>query len=414
MEILHISTTDCLGGAAIAALRLHQAMLSSGLKSKMLVARKSLSNQNNSIYEISPFLQKLRYINRIPDYLNSKRFQKNGLYTTDLIGINVINNKLVQNADVVYIHYINGFLSISQLEKFINLASKKKIVFVLHDMWLLTGGCHHSFSCDKYTNQCSNCSIIKSNLFKDFSYYIHLLKKKKWCNTSNIYIISPSTWMQNNAQRSSLFSNSMHFTIPNPIDENVFFPSNKKIAKEKWNIPIDDKPIILFGAIAGVNNPYKGWTELKKALNSLPADYCYVIVFGSIYSEEIVNSLDQKVIFAGHIKEEKDMALLYNAADAFVAPSLADNLPSTLIESMMCGIPVVSFYVGGIPDIVSHKMNGYLAKYRDSEDLALGIQWVLSHYNELSLNAIKSTKERFKTSRIIDKHKLIIGEYGNK
>jgi len=414
MEILHISTTDCLGGAAIAALRLHQTMLSSNFNSKLLVARKSLSNQYNGIYEISSLQQKLRYIYRIPDYFNSKRFQENGLYTTDLIGINLINNKLVKNADVIYIHYINGFLSINQIAKFINLAPKKKIVFVLHDMWLLTGGCHHSFTCDKYTNQCSNCSITKSNSFRDLSYNIHLLKKKKWCNTSNIFIISPSTWMQDNAKRSSLFSNSRHLIIPNPVNETIFLSLNKKIAKEKWNIPIEDKPIILFGAITGVNNPYKGWTELKKALNSLPADYCHVIVFGSSYSEEIVNSLKQKVIFAGHIKEEKDMALLYNAADIFVAPSLADNLPSTLIESMMCGIPVVSFNVGGIPDIVSHKSNGYLAEYRNSEDLASGIQWVLNHYNELSLNAIKSAKERFSTSRIINLHKFIILENGNK
>ena len=112
------------------------------------------------------------------------------------------------------------------------------------------------------------------------------------------------------------------------------------------------------------------------------------------------------------IKEEKDMALLYNTADVFVAPSLADNLPSTLIESMLCGTPVVSFKVGGIPDIVSHMNDGYLAQYRDVQDLAYGIDWVLKNYNTLSVNSIKNMHLKFSSKEIITAHNKLIINHG--
>ena len=412
MKILHISTTDVLGGAAIAAFRLHKTMISYGMASRMLVARRSNNENDSTISEISIVKKVQRYFCRIFDYYYSKKHNDKGLYTTDLLGINIVNHKLVQEANIIYIHYINGFLSINQISKFIELSQVKTIVFVLHDMWLLTGGCHHSFNCNNYKTQCSKCNIINSKYNRDLSYYIHSLKKRKWDKVANIYILSPSTWMKNNAKNSLLFSKAINISIPNPVNENIFRPLNKENAKLRWNLPTDNKPIILFGAMAGVHNPYKGWMELKKALNSLPHNIGHIVVFGSSYSQEIVESLEQNVYFVGHIKEEKDMALLYNTADVFVAPSLADNLPSTLIESMLCGTPVVSFKVGGIPDIVSHMNDGYLAQYRDVQDLAYGIDWVLKNYNTLSVNSIKNMHLKFSSKEIITAHNKLIINHG--
>ena len=213
--------------------------------------------------------------------------------------------------------------------------------------------------------------------------------------------------MRDNAKNSILFSQSKNLVIPNPVNENIFYPFDKMVAKEKWNLPID-KPIILFGAMAGVNNPYKGWMELKKALNSLSPNIANIVVFGSSFSQEIVDSLKQNVYFVGHVKEETQMALLYNAADLFVAPSLADNLPSTLIESMLCGTPVVSFKVGGIPDIVSHCDDGYLAEYRNVQDLAYGIEWGLKNNEKLSINASRNMHLKFSSKQIIEMHNNLI------
>ncbi len=100
----------------------------------------------------------------------------------------------------------------------------------------------------------------------------------------------------------------------------------------------------------------------------------------------------------GFLQDEYSTALVYNAADVFIVPSLADNLPTTVQESLSCGTPVVGFEVGGIPDMISHKKNGYLAKYKDSGDIAEGIKFCIN-------NRIKGYRlPDFEPSVIVQKH----------
>ena len=89
----------------------------------------------------------------------------------------------------------------------------------------------------------------------------------------------------------------------------------------------------------------------------------------------------------GYVSDEKTIVAVYNAADVFVTPSLEDNLPNTIMEAMACGVPSVGFNVGGIPEEIDHKKNGYVAAYRDAEDLARGIRWVLCEADATELSA---------------------------
>lgn len=107
-----------------------------------------------------------------------------------------------------------------------------------------------------------------------------------------------------------------------------------------------------------------------------------------------------------YVADEKRMASLYNAVQAFVTPSLQDNLPNTIVEAMSCGTPCVGFEVGGIPEMIDHKINGYVARYQDSEDLAEGILYVLQQadYDSLSRAAVKKAGMTYGESAVAMKY----------
>ncbi|HNU87991.1 MAG TPA: glycosyltransferase, partial [Ferruginibacter sp.] len=187
-------------------------------------------------------------------------------------------------------------------------------------------------------------------------------------------------WLYNCAKESLLTKDKPAFYIPNLLDKNIFKPTDKKTARQILNID-NNETVIAFGAIT-VDSPYKGWAYLQKALALLmqasPAENISVLIFGSSYKKEIADAIPFPVKFMGYLKDEYSTALVYNAADVFIAPSLAEAFGYVVMEALSCGTPVVGFDVGGIPDMVKHKENGYLAKYKDAEDLAEGIRYCIS------------------------------------
>jgi glycosyltransferase involved in cell wall biosynthesis len=204
---------------------------------------------------------------------------------------------------------------------------------------------------------------------------------KFYAKYDNLYFVSPSNWLYQCAQQSRLTQNKQVFHIPNVLNRDVFKPFDKKVAKEILNIPKDER-VIIFGATS-VLNPYKGWEYLKSALNLLYNQQKYpnttVLIFGTGNNKEISETIPFTTRFLGKLHDEYTIALAYNAADVMVAPSLADNLPYTIFEALACGTPVVASNIGGIPDLIEHKVNGYLATPQNAEDLAKGITFCLEN-----------------------------------
>ena len=317
--------------------------------------------------------------------------------------------EVVKNADYIYIHWaLGGFLNLNNMAQLAQLG--KPILFFMHDMWAITGGCHHSFSCEKYKSGCYNCQIFPENRNQDLSYRQFNDKLALYSKYNNLFYISPSKWLYNCARESALIKNKQVYHIPNILDEKLFKPFGKKIAKEILNIEAD-KTVIAFGAIA-INSPYKGLSFLKKALQILAKDKNFdddilIVIFGSGYNTDIAGDIPFKTIFMGHLSDQYSAVVTYNAADIFVSPSLADNLPTTILESLNCGTPVVAFDVGGIPDMIEHKANGYLAKYKDAEDLAEGIRFCLQ-------NKIKGySLPDFNSNLILNKHLAMLNQLKN-
>ncbi|MDR3654050.1 MAG: glycosyltransferase family 4 protein [Paludibacter sp.] len=409
MKIVHINFWDKLGGAAIASNRLHKTMINMGINSKMIVFDK-LIKDDKTVFAIDSFFNKI--INSIYNIIDSRRLKKFrpfvGNFSIGTLGKDVSKLEIIKEADVIYIHWINNnFLSISSINKLLNL--NKPVIWFLHDMWPFTGGCHHSFECIKYQTQCESCDLLKSKNAKDISFKdLNLKIKKIGLPHTNLHIVSPSNWLAECAKKSVVFSKNKISVIPNLIDINKYKPINKEYARKILNLPCDGK-IILFGADMGLNNPYKGWSYLKEALMRIDFPFS-ILTFGGESQENSLNDFPFIIYNQGRLFDDYSLMLLYNACDVFVIPSLAEAFGQTALEATSCGTPVVGFNVGGIPDIIQHKKNGYLAKYRDAVDLQAGIEWVLNNtrYDELCKDCRDFAVKTFSSEKVVKQHIEVI------
>jgi glycosyltransferase involved in cell wall biosynthesis len=333
------------------------------------------------------------------EFITKDRIKKYGLFSYPIFGTDISKRKQIQSADIIYLHWaIGGFLNLNNIE---NLAkSGKPLIIFMHDMWSITGGCHHSFGCEKFKLKCYQCHNFPPNRKIDLSTREFKKKLKLYSTYKNLYFVSPSKWLYQLAKQSFLTKEKPVFHIPNVVNTNIFKPINKMEAKKILGLAPNSITIV-FGAVS-VDNPYKGGHYFQKALNILAQKIkngnIVILIFGSGFNREIANSIPFPTKFLGRLRDDYSISLIYNAANVFVAPSLADNLPTTVMESLACGTPVVGFDVGGIPEMILHKKNGYVAKYKNQEDLALGIIYCLDS------NMPGYLPSDFDTHLIINKH----------
>lgn len=408
MKILHISTFDRQGGAAIAAYRLNEALNQYGVNSKMLVFdRLTLNPTVDDVFTYKGKILKL-FLKKILFPLRSL-VKKNILHHFGAFSIGkylscrIYNLPPVLEADIIYIHWINGgFINVKEIERILRLG-KPTFIF-LHDMWLLTGGCHSSFSCLGYCSSCEKCPIINKKSVQWISRFVlnskHRLKKYK-----NLHLISPSNWMNYCIKRSKLFHTVDRIIIPNLINNVRFSCIDKIEARRLMELPIS-KRLVLFAADSGTQNPYKGWKFLKQALLKMPVQNIALVVIGNHLSFDEACSLPFPIYSMGRISDECTLSLLYNSVDVFVSPSLAESFGQTIIEAQACGTIPVAFDIGGIPDIIEHKKTGYLAKSKDIDDLKNGILWALDNFENkyIKNSMVDSVNQKFSYKAVVKLH----------
>lgn len=396
MNVVHLSTNDIRGGAARAAYRLHQGLRHAGVGSYIWTQSKTSddsyvfgpsSNIAKAWAKLRPRLDRL-LLRFYPDRERvpySVQWVPSGIY-----------KKIAQlNPDVINLHWIcGGYLNIGSIARL-----NKPLVWTLHDMWPFTGGCHYDQGCGRYAQSCGACPQLHSRRERDLSRFIWRRKKRAWKDT-DLTIVALSQWLAKCACKSSLFKDLRIEIIPNGLDLNRFKPIDKRIAREILNLPLD-KQLILFGAMNATSDQRKGFDLLKLALGhlhgSVQRDRTDVIIVGASEPKKTVD-LKFESHYLGLLKDNISLNLVYAAADVFVAPSRQDNLPNTVMEALSCGTPCVAFDIGGIPDMIDHHQNGYLAQPFDTEDLAHGIQWVLENENrrqKLSQNARQKAVQEF-------------------
>lgn len=420
MRVLIVNTSERLGGAAIAAGRLMEALNNNGIKAKMLVKEKqtdrlSIVGLKKNWWGVCQFIWERIVI------WKENGFRKHNLFAVDIAntGTDITGIPEFQGADIIHLHWTNqGMLSLNDIKKI--LQSGKPVVWTMHDMWPCTGICHHARECDNYHQECHHCPYIyKGGGKKDLSNQV-FRKKKELYRLAPITFVACSQWLKDRASQSALLNGHTIVNIPNPINTNQFKPQSMAEARNRMGLPTNKK-LILFGSVK-VTDKRKGidyfiecckllaekHPELKEELG--------VVVYGK-NSEYLKPLIPFQVYALDYINNDKDLVNIYNAVDLFVTPSLEENLPTTIMEAMSCGVPCVGFNVGGIPEMIDHLHNGYVAEYKSAEDLANGVIWTLSEseYRTLSgeacRKAISNYSESIVAKKYIDIYNKITGEH---
>lgn len=376
------------GGAGTSAYRLHKGLLSIGVDSSMFVMLKrgqepglhllpSLSGGINQSsrdpqLRISPAWDEAvrHWRERLRAY--PKRPQGLEYFSSFDAATSLESVAAIREADVVNLHWVAGMFDFGQELEFFE---RKAVVWTLHDMNAFTGGCHYSLGCDKYKKGCGACPQLGSNRQGD-------LAARQWRLRQVLYsridfqVVTPSTWLGKEAGDSALLGGHPVQVIPYGLPTDVFRPHPAGEVRKELGIP-DDSVVLFFGA-NNVSNLRKGFGYLLEALARFkehPAAKRIVLAVCGNGMDAYREALAFPCIDLGYIHDEQQMAKVYSMADAFIVPSIEDNLPNVVLESLACGTPVVGFRTGGIPDMVEHGVTGFLSEPNDAASLAAGIAW---------------------------------------
>ena len=417
MKVLIVNTSEKTGGAAIAANRLLKALNRNGVDATMLVRDKQSSDER--VFALGTTLRtKWNFIwERMAIFL-SNNFDKKRLFRISFAntGTDITKKKEFKEADIIHLHWINqGMLSLDDIDRIVK--SGKPIVWTMHDMWIFTGVCHYNEECTKFIENCGKCPLLCSKCLNDISNQLQRKKKSIYSN-GNINFVACSKWLRDIACKSNILKNERVTDIPNTIDTAIFKEKDKKSIREKYNLPTDKK-LLLFSS-AKISEERKGFSYLIEACHILSREYpelCKnlgVVVLGK--ESESSNTIPFPTYAMNYVREENELSDIYNVADLYITPSLQDNLPNTIMEALACGLPCVGFNVGGIPEMIEHKVNGYVSEYKSASDLANGIHWTLQEatYDNLRKAAVEKVEKCYSEQIVAEKYIQIYDSMTNK
>lgn len=390
-KVVHVCMQD-FGGAGNAAARLHEGLLDLGVDSHMYVFHKGTTLPG---VHLIPAPQGHRHY---PDRHNPAVIRSSALDAafawwqtmvapypqrskhiecfSDMSSLADMSTwEHLDDADVLNFHWVAGTMDLHRQG---HLLRGKPVVWTLHDMNPITGGCHYAGACQGYATGCGACPMLGSDDAADLSRQI-LERKARALAELDLTCVTPSHWLSRCVRRSTLLGDRERVVIPNGLRLEVFRPLDK--AEVRRQLGIDPKAFVLAFCAANVTNPRKGGVYLLKALEMLARQHpgCrpeLVVIGGGAMN--LPAGVDFPVHAAGYLHDDRQLALLYTMADAFLLPSMEDNLPNVMLEALACGTPVVGFNVGGIPDGVSHRQTGWLAEPGHAEGFMQGILWAAS------------------------------------
>ncbi len=385
MKTVHLAVMD-RGGAGIAAQRLHSGLRNIGVDSKMIVAQKESGAPHVETIEFNDrsLFGRLRRRVDFSRFSRQRRAyakttpSKMAYVTDDRVPGTYILDGILPHANVYNLHAVVGFVEPRRF--FAHYPRGVPLVWTLHDMNPFTGGCHYAFGCTRFTGKCGSCPQLGSQDADDLSARAHARKALAYSRLlpETTRIVAPSKWLGVEALRSTLMGKFSLDVIPYGVDTDAFVPRRTEVAREMFSIPNDDLVIAFAADIAGL--PVKGFDLLREAIAQLNVG-CSVTL--AVIGRETENSdAGTRTIGLGRIDNERLMSFALSAADLFVMPTRADNLPNVILESLACGIPIVSFDVGGVPDMVRPGKTGLLAPPEDVAGLRRAVE-TLSNDDDL-------------------------------
>ncbi|WP_456377840.1 glycosyltransferase [Lutibacter sp.] len=421
MKILLINTYD-RGGAANACLRLHTGLQKEGIESSILFKSQQKIIPNSAV--IKPLQRQLAASAKIKNKVRrilielklvKKRKPKENLFIKNrnknlelfsypTSNYDITNHPLYKEADIINLHWVAGLLDYkSFFEK-----NTKPVVWTLHDMNPFTGGEHYSETIVGIDEKGFPVKREFTIVEKEEINKVLEAKSAIFKNVKNLHIISLCNWMIGEVKKSAAFNKFPITIIPNGINSEIFKSRNKEYSRAVLGLP-KYKKVVLFVADS-ISNHRKGFVFLKKAFEQLKDDNVVLCAIGSKKSN--LNSINN-VVELGPIYDERLMSIAYSAADVFVIPSLMDNLPNTVLESIMCGTPVIGFPVGGIPDMIQHGENGMLTKDISVSSLVETLSLFLKSTDQFDRdkireNAVKKYDQKIQAANYIKLFESII------
>jgi glycosyltransferase involved in cell wall biosynthesis len=390
-KILIIGTTDIKGGAASVGWHVGEAMRERGYDVKYLVGYKF--SHSLHVYE----LKKPPILGWLDQFLPIKltplfRYFRSFLFATDVAfgrEAEILDHPWYRSADIVQCHNLHGsYFRLSTLAK---IAQSKKVFWTLHDMWAITGNCVYSDDPRVWREGISTKTRIMEYppMLANRSLALWREKQAIYRQSPHLHLVTPSRWLAGRV-RESILGDKALTVIPNGIDTTIFTPGNKITLRHKLNLPLDKK-IVVFVAQGGDHDPRKGWEYIARLTQTHP-DTLFLCIGGT--RANVVGNIR----YVANLIDPRALADYYRAADVFLFTSLAENFPLVVLEAMACGLPIVSFDVGGVSEQVVHQKNGYLAHYQDRDDLATGLDWVIGLPLAVHARIARANRERVQTN----------------
>ncbi len=370
MRIVSLATNDVRGGAARSAYRLHQGLVGLGLDATMLVRWKHSSDPSvvalDDAWASSEHVQEERACRQ--RWVRDNRTERSDtLFTLGQPSMAIAQHPLVRSADLLHLHWVANFLGPSS---FAGLAALDiPIVWTLHDEWGYTGGCHYSAGCEQFRNGCRRCPQLREDplrLIEDLAEE----RRRAW-RPADLTIVGPSAWIVGRAGVSRILGGKPACTIPYGLDTATFRPAR---ADERTRFRAahgigPDEFVLVFG-VDRLGERRKGYADLVAALGRVERPVT-LLRFGNADGADLPR---QRTVDLGPIDDDALLALAYGASDAFVLPTLEDNSPNGILESLACATPVVAYATGGVPETVTDGVTGYLAPSGDVAALARALE----------------------------------------
>lgn len=385
LRVLHVCT-GYSGGAGVAARRLNSALQKAGIHSQLLVMHSGDSVDSINYTTQKQSKRQSRRAKRGYQLFRWHRFRDRAkgvkgeyeIFSTPLTSQRVELNKLVREADIVHLHWIANFIN---FPSFFDALSSKPLVWTLHDMNPFLGGFHYK------------SDVARNPHLEREEAYLTAVKRKAYASLSSesLQLICPSRWLKQHAEESEVFERFQFHQIANCLDQNIFSLQSRVAARRELGISCPS-PLVLFGS-ESLGNARKGFNILLESLKIMQAKgiKLELLTFGKPLPES--ESLGFRVHNLGRLDKQDEIARAYNAADITILPSIEDNLPNVMLESLSCGTPVVSFATGGMLEHITSGFSGEIVDEPSALALALGIETAISsHYDRLKIRAYAERK----------------------
>lgn len=380
-KVVIVNHSDSIGGTSVVSFRLLQSLRREGIDARMVVFTKS--SREPLISPVSSrSLRGLAFCAERAHILLAAGLDYDHVFkvSTGNFAVGISSHPWVQEADILLLQWVNqGMMNVSELRRLHRAG--KKIVWTQHDMWGMTGICHHAHECDYYMDQCGNCQYLRGGGSPgDLSHRIWQRKHRIYSQVP-IRFVTVSSWLEQRARKSSLLRHADITTIHNPFPiDNYYWQPTRHV---DMLLNTSQPNLILFGA-ARLDDPIKGIEYTIEALNHIfdnhpeIAGTSTIYFFGALKNPQILDRLRFSHRWLGRINDPKVIEYLYASAKVVLSTSLYETLGGTLVEGQAGGALPVCFGGDGRDDVVEHLKTGYIARYKDPRDIARGIIWALN------------------------------------